>query len=245
MIALLVIACTSCLQPASGQEASPLRTVHFNINYPPAVTNETAKHVADYLESEYQYLSPSLRLDLLQPLDISIYGDLSSFLSATRQPRPSKIVLHMRGTIHIGPAKLFEEPQSLERSLSYELALALLEGPASRGCPRWLRESFAVYHSAELADLAPPSVVRARYFSDLEQDLAQYPDPPGRDDVHYVLGRTMQFLIERYGQEKVMGIFSVFDGKRPADTVFEAQLGENLETVESVWSNHIRKSIQR
>jgi len=126
-----------------------------------------------------------------------------------------------------------------EQALSYELAIAILDQTVSKGCPRWLQESYAVYHSGEMANLTPPIGTKLAEFSDLDQDIQQYPNPPQRDDVHYILGVTMKFLVEEFSESKAFGVFKVFNGMMPLEGVFKKQFNQEFRTIERTWTNFV------
>jgi hypothetical protein len=90
-----------------------------------------------------------------------------------------------------------------------------------------------------MADLTPAYGAKLESFADLDQDIQEYPNPPQRNDVHYILGRTMKFLLERFGEEKTTGVYKSFDGRSPVEAVFKKTLGEDYRTLEKAWSGYI------
>jgi hypothetical protein len=131
-----------------------------------------------------------------------------------------------------------------EQSLSYELALAILAQTSGKGCPRWLQESYAVYHSGEMANYTAPIGTKLAAFSDLDQDIQQYPNPPQRNDVHFILGSTMKFFVEQYGEGKAFGVFKVFNGMTSLEDVFKKHFKREFRTIERTWSNFIASSTE-
>ena len=218
---------------------SAITTVHMNVEYQPGVSEADARKVADYLQNDYNYISDKIGLDFKKRLEVKIYDSVGKFLSATNQKKPWRGAVYARGVLSLQPVQALVQRGIFEQSLSYELAVALLDQTSGKGCPRWLRESFAVYHSGEMADLSVPIGAKLSYFSDLDQDIQQYPDPPQREDVHFVLGQTMKFLVEKFGEEKAFKVYKAFNGTTPVEDIFKRIFKQEFRTIERTWSNFI------
>ena len=137
------------------------------------------------------------------------------------------------------PVGALETRKIFEQALSYELALAILGQTSGKGCPHWLQDSYAVYHSGEMANYTPPIGTKLAAFSDLDQDIQQYPNPPQRNDVHYILGATMKFFVDQYGEAKAFGVFKVFNGMTSLEDVFKKHFKQEFRTIERTWTNFI------
>jgi len=218
---------------------SSVTTVHMNVQYQPGVSEEDARKAAEYLQNDYNYLSDKLGIDFKKRLEVKIYDSVGKFLTATNQKKPWRGAIYWRGVLHMQPVQALVQRGIFEQSISYELAVALLDLTSPKGCPRWLRESFAVYHCGEMANLTVPIGAKLSYFSDLDQDIQQYPDPPQRDDVHYVLGQTMKFLVEKFGEDKAFSIYKAFNGTTPIENIFKKAFKQEFRTVERTWANFI------
>jgi len=140
---------------------------------------------------------------------------------------------------------MLDNAKILEQSLSFELSFLMLDSASARGCPRWLRESFAVYHSGEMTELSPPASTKLHYFSDLNEDIQQSPYPPQSDDVHYMLGMTMRFFVDKFGEEKAFGVFKAFNGSQSVEDVFKNTFGAPFEEIEKAWSGYMTASTNR
>jgi hypothetical protein len=216
-----------------------LKTVHFNVQYQRGVTEEEARTAADYLQTDYGYLSEKLGMDLKKKLDVRIYESVQKFTTQANRTRPWRGALYWHGVLHVQPVRALAQRKILEQSLSFELVEAMLEPSAAKGCPRWLCEAFAVYHSGLMAKLTRPVGVRLSSFADLEQDIQSYQNPPQWEDVRYVLGVTMKYLVDTYGEEKVLGLFKAFDGEKSVQNVFKNGLGQDFAAVEKAWAKHL------
>ena len=225
---------------ALAQETfAKVSTVHVDVEYQRGVTEAAAHKVADYLQNDYKFISDQLGLDLRKKLQVRVYDTIGKYLSKTNQRKAWRGAIYWRGILHVQPVEALETRKIFEQSLSYELALAVLEQTSGKGCPHWLQESYAVYHSGEMANLTLPVGTKLAAFSDLDQDIQQYPTPPQRDDVHYILGSTMKFFVEQYGEQKAFGVFKVFNGMTPLENVFKKQFGQEFKTIERTWTNFV------
>ena len=231
--------------PALAQDGlRSLKTVHLDVNYEGGVPEAEARTIADYLQADYEYLRKKLGIELTKRLEVRVFDSGTRFLSESKQRGKWRVASHQHGVVHVLYMKERRESGSLERSLSFELALALLDDAAARGCPRWLRESFAVYHCGEMTNLSVPVGLKLSYFTDLDQNIQQYPDPPQRNDVHYVLGTTMRFLVDRYREEKALGVFKSFDGTKSLEEVFKLVFGQEFVAIERSWVEHIASTTE-
>lgn len=219
--------------------SSAITTVHINVEYQAGISEADARRVSDYLQNDYNYLSDKLGLDFKKRLEVRIYDSVGKFLSATRVNKPWRGAVYARGVLSLQPVQALVQRGIFEQSLSYELALGLLDQTAGKGCPRWLRESFAVYHSGEMGNLSVPVGARLSSFSDLDQDIQQYPNPPQRDDVHYVLGQTMKFFVEKFGEAKAFSVYKAFNSVTPVEDIFKKIFKQEFRTTERTWANFI------
>lgn len=230
---------------ALGQETfSKISTVHVDVQYQRGISQEEAQRVADFLQKEYSVISDQVGIDLKKKLEVRIYDTIGKYLSKTNQRRPWRGAIYWRGELHMQPVGALETRHIFEQSLLYELALAILDQTSGKGCPRWLQESYAVYHSGEMANLTPPIGTKLAAFSDLDQDIQEYPNPPQREDVHYILGATMKFLVEQYGESKAFGVFKVFNGMTSIEGVFKKEFKQEFRTIERTWANFIESQAE-
>jgi hypothetical protein len=236
-IALLVF---PALFAARAQETfGTLSSAHFEVKYQRVIPQQDAKKVMDFLQAEYKSISADLGMDLKNKLEVRIYESVGKFLSESGLKRPWRGALYQRGILHLQPVSALVARKMFERSISYELALAFLDETSQKGCPRWLSESFAVYYCGEMSGMTPPVGARMSAFADLNQDIQEYQNPPQRDDVHYILGSTMTFLVQKYGERKAFRVYKEFDGVTTVDRVFKKVFEEDYSTIEKAWAKYI------
>ncbi len=234
-VALIVVLATSPLA-ISQAKFSTIRSVHFDVNYIQGVPEAKAQKVLDFLQSEYDTLKNRLVLELRKKLEVRVYDSPGRFRSDINMGRDVLPAMYVRGILYVlEPVP----PEGLEKAMRYQLSRVVLEQTAQLACPAWLREAFAIHRSGRMADLSPPGSVTVASFSDLSQDLEDAQTPVERADVDYVLGRTMQFFIERHGPAKAFGVFREFDGLLTIEKVFKKAFGEDYQDIEKSWSKYV------
>lgn len=218
-----------------------ITTAEFDIKYQRDVKEHDVRMLLDFLQNDRKTLTAQLGVSADKKIEVRVYETVGAFLSETGLKQPWRGAYFTRGVIHTQPITALVQRDILETSVTFELALAVLEPSAQKGCPRWLREAYAVYHSGEMSAVTPAVGVKLSSFADLDQDIQQYPNPPQRGDVHYILGLTMQFLIERYGEAKAFSVFKAFDGVKLVETVFKQTFEEEYKKLETAWASHIQQ----
>ena len=240
MVPLIITLCALLAGGARAQDVfGTLSGAHFDVRYQRGVDVEDARKVLDFLQAEYNALSGDLGLDLRTKLEVRMYESVGKFLSESTHQRPWRGAFYSHGILYLQPVSALVTRNILEKSITYELALAILEQSVQKGCPRWLAESFAAYYSAETAGMTPPLGARLSAFSDLNQDIQQYPNPPQRDDVHFILGATMTFFVQKYGEKKAFHVFRNFDGMTGIDVVFKRVYNQDYTAIEKEWAKYI------
>lgn len=224
---------------ASAQDFGTLSSAHFDLKFQKNVTQEEAKKVMDFLQAEYKALAGDLGLDMKGKLEVRLYESVGKYISETGLSRPWRGAIFTKGVIHLQPVAALMARKLFEKAITYELSVAFLEQAGRKGCPRWLTESFAAYYSGETAGMTAPIGAHLSAFSDLNQDIQQYPNPPQRDDVHYILASTMTYFVEKYGEKRAFRLFREFNGVTPIDKVFKKVFGNDYSSIEKGWAKYI------
>jgi hypothetical protein len=236
-VALLAL---PALFAARAQETfGTLNSAHFEVKYQRVIPQEDAKKVMDFLQAEYKSIGADLGMEPKAKVEVRIYESVGKFLSETGLKRPWRGAFYQRGTLHLQPVSALVARKIFEKSISYELVLAFLDETAQKGCPRWLAESFAVYYCGEMSGMTAPVGARMSAFADLNQDIQEYQNPPQRDDVHYILGSTMTFFVQKYGERRAFRVYREFDGVTTVDRVFKKVFEEDYAAIEKAWAKYI------
>ncbi len=247
-MSLIAIMLSVMLLMRSSVHAQPgyssLKSVHFEAKYQKGVTEEEAKMTLEYLESEHEYFVKTLGLELKKSLEVRLYGAVGPYLEQSKQSKPWRLAVYQKNVLHVQPLKELARQHMFEKCLSYELSLAVLEQARMQGCPRWMCEAFAVYHSGMITDLEAPMGMSISAFADVDQQLQQFAVPPRRDDVLYVVGQTMQYFVEKFGEDKALSLFAAFDGSQSTLNVFKAHFGRDMKEIEQSWSTEMNSRLK-
>ncbi len=233
------LAFSAMAQPptASRQESQQaVNTVHVSVGYERGVPEADARKVADFLEREYAVLRSRLGFEPTGKIEVRVYETVGRFMAETASRAPWRVAIYSKGALHVQPVSALVQRKLFEKSLRYELCRVFLLPAEQKGCPAWLSESLASEYSKEAEDVSAPLGARLSTFSDLAQDIQDYPDPPQRDDVHYFLTQTMKYFEKTYGESRAYGLFKAFDGSSSVETVFKKVLGTDYATVEKAWA---------
>jgi hypothetical protein len=232
--------CGLCGNSVRAQSAfSSAASVNFEIRYLRGIPEGEAQKVTEFLDEEFKAILGQVGLQPKKKIEVRIYDNVGRYLAEAGLKKPWRGAVYARGILHCQPPAALEMRGIFETSLRYELARAMVETSGERGCPLWLRESYAVYYAGAYREFTPPLGAKLSAFSDLNQDIQTYTEPPQRDDVHYMLGHTMNFFIQKFGEKRALGIFKAFDGMQGLDSVMKKAFGEDLPSIEKAWAKYI------
>ncbi|HUI10668.1 MAG TPA: hypothetical protein VL221_10095 [Bacteroidota bacterium] len=216
-----------------------LSSAHFDVRYQRGVPQEDARIVLEILQEQYKSLAADLGLEPSARTEVHIYESVGKFLEETPLKRPWRVAYYQRGILHVQPLSAVTQRKAFEHAVGYEMALAFLDASMLKGCPRWLAESFASYYSGETAGMTPPLGERLTAFSDLNQDIQEFPNPPQRDDVHYILSSTMAYFVQKYGEKRAFRLYREFDGATSVERVFKKVFEDEYPAIEKGWAKYI------
>ena len=239
MALVVALALFAAITARAQETFGTLSSAHFEVKFQRTIPQADAKKVMDFLQSEYKSLTADLGMEPKAKIEVRIYESVGKFLSETGLKRPWRGALYQRGMLHLQPVAALVARKIFEKSISFELALAFLDETAQKGCPRWLSEAFAVYYCGETSGMTPPVGAKLSAFADLNQDIQEYQNPPQRDDVHYILGSTMTFFVQKYGEPKAFRLYREFDGVTTVDKVFKKVFVDDYPTIEKAWAKYI------
>jgi hypothetical protein len=242
LLLAVVTAVVLVLSPTSGRAQdnfASISSAHFDIRYQRGVAEADVRKVATFLQEEYRFLSEKLGMEMPKKLEVRMYDSKGKFKYEAASRQDWRDVIFVKGVMHVAPVQNIVSKKPFQRALSYEFSLAFLDPLGDKGCPRWLREALAVYHSGEGEVLTPPMGRRMVSFGDLNQDIQEYPNPPQRDDVHFVLVETMKFFIGKYGERKTYAMFREFNTTPMFERICRKLLGEEYSVVEKAWAAYV------
>jgi len=220
-------------------------TDHFIIKYENGNASVDVQHVAEILEASYIMLTTKYHLPIPQnKIDVRIYASTPYYTQAVKVKWWFGAI-YQRGTIHLQPPAILQKRGILETTLTHELVHAFLDNASLNGLPLWLNESAAVYFSGEMNRLKIPTSPGVRHFHDLERKIRTARSKTELDKTYYLLGLTMKFFIEEYGEGSVQALLNSFEQPQVIENVFNYALGEDYQTVERKWFQHVQMKIRK
>jgi hypothetical protein len=238
LVFVVVFVALAVLPPPAVSQGNyqTIQSAHFKVRYMPDIPEAEAQRVAAFLQEDYDTLKSQLGLDLTKTLEVRMYDSPARFRSEINMGREVLPAVYVRGILHVlEPVP----PEGLDVALRYQLARVFLEQTGKYSCPIWLREAFAVFHSGKMRDLSPPASVTVSAFSDLTQDLEEAQTPVERNDVDFVLGRTMEFFVQKYGEQKSFSVFKEFAETPTEAKVFKKVFGDEFPDIEKRWAKFV------
>jgi hypothetical protein len=211
----------------------------LGIKYEKGVTESEARQALDIVSRELKSVSNQTGIKYSGKLEVRIYGSAGKFLESTGTRQAWRGSRYVRAVLHVQPVAELIRRNELDRWLGRGVVEAVLTKAGVNGCPIWLREAYAAFHTDETRGMRPPQGMKLTSFSDLTQALQDNPEPPRREDVQFVLAGTLEFLVDTYGEKKAMKLFKAFDGSSTVEVVFKNTLGKEYSAVEQEWATHM------
>jgi hypothetical protein len=123
--------------------------------------------------------------------------------------------------------------------LRYAVAFAILDRGASYGTPWWLKNGYALRNSNTEILYPPPPIAYMRSFEDFGEEDQQTTTSGWTSDYQYLLLKTIDYLINRYGEPKFVTLFTLLQSDRPLEEGFEKAFGEKYSVIEKAWRSYI------
>jgi hypothetical protein len=221
---------------------STLKTEHFVIRHDKNLPVKVVKAVAAALETEFDKASTDLAITPGRKIPVILYS------SAMRYQSESRSVAFndgdaKGGTIHLSYPALQKDQDIWPRVLARVVTKALLSEQVF--CPPWLADAYALHAGDEAGRFGDPARVAIASFGDLFEEYNRAESPRDVREVYAKLGFTIEFLVERFGPEKVRTLVTSFRDGRPPEGVFSAALGEPAATTEAAWAAALRSAARR
>jgi hypothetical protein len=227
-------------QDSSGTGSGTTFSIpHFRIIYEPGIPIENIRGIADDIEVIYGDFNAKVMLRLPKEIPTVIcpsYGGLVRRMLL----RPGSPVVYLRDTLFLvswkdaGIAR-----EQMLPMLRYAVAFAVLDRGANHGTPWWLKNGYALRNSHPEISSPPPPIAYMRSFDDFGEEDEQSAVSGGSSDYQYLLLKTIDYLINRYGEPKFVSLFTVLQSDRSLEEGFEKAFGEKYTAIEKEWRAYI------
>ncbi len=245
---ILILCMLSMLWPqisASRQEisqavsADTFSTPHFWFSYESGIAVENIRGIADDMELIFGDFNAKAMMSLSKEIPTVVGTSFANLMRRTSERIQSPVV-YLRDTLFI--VSWIDAGIARERVLPllrYAIAFAIVDRGATLGTPSWLVKGYALRYSNIEMSLTPPPIAYLRSFEDFgeEEQLASSPGISG--DYQYLLLKTIDYLINRYGEEKFVSLFTLLRSDRSVEEGFEKAFGEKYSVIEKAWRSYI------
>jgi hypothetical protein len=245
---ILILCMLSILWPlisVSQQDSTPavpadtFSTPHFRIDYEPGIAVENIRGLADDMELIFGDFNAKAMMPLPKEIPTVVGSSFVNLMRRTSERIQSPVV-YLRDTLFIvswNDAGIARE--RVLPLLRYAIAFSVLQRGANHGTPWWIMNGYALRYSNVEMPHSPPLVAYMRSFEDFgeEEQLASSPGVSG--DYQYLLLKTIDYLINRYGEEKFVSLFTLLRSDRSVEEGFEKAFGEKYSVIEKAWRSYI------
>ncbi len=230
---------------AWGQELSQVvpadtfSTPHFRIMYERGISIENIRAVADDIELIFGDFNAKVMLRLPKEIP-TVLG--ASFVGLMRRisGRIESPAFYSHDTLYIvswNDAGIARE--RMLPILRFAIAYSILDRGSVHGTPRWLTYGYALRYANIELPLTPPPVAYMRSFDDFTEEGQQSNNPKEIGDYNYLLLKTLDFLINRYGEQKFISLFMAIPSDKTLEEGFEKTFGEKYRDIEKAWRVYI------
>jgi hypothetical protein len=200
------------------------------------ISGTDLKEISYFLEKEYAQLTGRLKLNRQTKVKIVFCNTTDDFVLKTRANRRIGAI-YKNNSIFLQPLFFLKNRKILYDVLRHELVHAILDNSAKNKIPKWFNEAFAIYVSGEMKRLKKKAILNFGTIRQLESCINSM-DYRIMETSYYYLGLSMQFLINNYGEDKIISLLN-------NDILFEDSvkkvLGEPFETLEKKIVSYVRK----
>ena len=207
-------------------------TAYFKIKYEKSVPLEDIKKLGEALEHQYADAVHRFGLSLNHRIDVYVYNSTVKFRADSRSLIFQDGAVK-NGDIFLMSPKVLNREEKLQGVVARVVTRAVLdEVPLS---PPWLRECYSLYAGGDLASFGLPARFKAMGFSDLSEEFSTVQREKDVREIYAKLAVTADFLVNRYGEEKVEALFTNFYAGMTLDEAIENSLAEKIDVVEKAW----------
>jgi hypothetical protein len=216
-------------------------TSNFKIHYEQTIPAGDIRKLGNQLEAEFDQCRRKLGITPASKFDVTVYN------SGVRFRRDSKSLVFddgcwVGGKIYLMAPKVLNRTRGVQLVVSRVVARALLgELPL---CPAWLSECYSLYAGNDVTRFGKPAQVKVSGFADVGEMYATAEREKELHEVYATLAVTADFLIARYGERRVEGMFLAFRKIDTVEEAFQSAFGEKISEIEKSWIDTLRLAVK-
>ena len=211
-----------------------------------------SQELMDFADSALEKLAQDTGAHLEQEVSIYIYANSKDLLGALIYPQEwtGGVTFSQYGIIVIGisPDNLAWGKEAVTHELAHLVTYQMTYNPYS-DIPTWLNEGLSMYAQGPLdpifQSLFDKAISENRLFS-VQTLSSDFPADPDGARLSYAESYSLiQFLIQNYGEQKMLSLLSTFKQGSTYDNALEAVYGFNTSGLDSLWRQSLGLSPQQ
>lgn len=216
-------------------------TPSFRLRYERNISTSDVRRTGKMLESSYADYRKRLGTSFNGRIDANLYN------APGRLKAESNSRAFDQGEYKSGKMYLYVNNSPTSKSQQQDvcarvISRALLDRIPT--CPQWLAEAYSLYAGHDVTRFGQPARLNIASFADLGEDYFHAEEKKDVTELYAKLSLTIQFLINRYGQESVETMLQKFKDGKPLDENFEAAFKEKLPDIEKAWVKALRSPVR-
>lgn len=243
MLIRLMIMCLFFFQVAFPQ-LRVLQTTsskYFNIKYEKTIPKDELRNIISSSEKIYERYRNKFGFGFLEKKNLFIMATTSRF----KYESGSKIFEdgdYKNNNLYIVSFDEREKRENTENVLCRIISRGLLEQiPA---CPPWFAEAYSLLAGNDIEKFGRPVQLNISTLADLGEDYARTLDKKGLRDLYAKLGSTIQFLLERYGEQKLYAAIKKFREGKTIEEAFPAVFNDSMREIEKAWVTDLKNPVR-
>jgi hypothetical protein len=217
-------------------------TIHFRMQYEKGIQEDEIRYTGARLESTYAHYTKVFGISLTRTADIYIFKTIGRYRLESQSPILDD-GYYRAGRLYLMIPTGDDDRESRKHSIARIVVRAILEQIPS--CPEWLKVGYSFMAGRDLDRFGPPVRVNVAQFSDLGEDYNRSVSKKDVKELYAKIAATLQFFIERYGENVVVQMLQKFKTEDSLSEVFETSFNEKMEVIEDAWVKDLESAEQR
>ncbi|MBI1806739.1 MAG: hypothetical protein HYR76_06775 [Ignavibacteria bacterium] len=207
-------------------------TPSFRLRYEKNISSTDVRNISKMLDTQYVEYTKKLGTSFGGRADVYLYNSTARLRAESHsrafekgEYRSGKLYLYVNNTTG---AKI-----EMQDACARVISRALLDKiPA---CPQWLAEAYSLYAGHDLERFGQPARLNIASFADLGEDYFHAEERKDVTELYAKLSLTIQFLVNRYGEQNVEAMIQLFNNGRTLEENFEYSFKEKMSDIEKAW----------
>lgn len=223
-----------------GMQMKPYKTYttsNFNLRHEKTIPIKEIEEIGKIWELKYNHYRNNLGISLSSKSEIFILNTVGRFRIES-QSRAFDDGDYRAGKFY----QLYSNDPVLKENLPFVISRMIVKALLEKNptCPEWLAEAYSLYAENDLLHYGKPARVNIASLNDLTEDYNRANTKKDIKELYAKLAFTIQFIIDRYGNDRVVSMLKRFKSGKTLEEVFELSFNEKFEDTEKAWVKALR-----